>query len=57
MLVGKLAHMNTPRTAIPIAPGYRQRSQRRLALLMLTGSAAGLVWLGAMIYTLAGWIM
>lgn len=49
--------MNTPRTAVPIAPGYRRHSQRRVALLMLTGSAAALIWLGAMMYTLAGWIL
>lgn len=57
MPVGKLARMNTPRTAVPIAPGYRRHSQRRVALLMLTGSAAALIWLGAMMYTLAGWIL
>ncbi|WP_432148681.1 morphogenic membrane protein MmpA [Streptomyces sp. bgisy029] len=46
--------MNASRTAIrpaPLAP-----AQRRIALGMALGGVVGLVWLGAMLYTLASWI-
>ncbi|MBT2427392.1 hypothetical protein J7F02_17375 [Streptomyces sp. ISL-112] len=46
--------MNTSRTAVrpmPLDP-----AQRRMALGMAFGGVVGLVWLGAMLYTLAGWI-
>ncbi|MFD4018794.1 morphogenic membrane protein MmpA [Streptomyces sindenensis] len=46
--------MNASRAAVRSAPFDPAR--RRMALGMLLGSAAGLVWLGAMLYTLAGWI-
>ncbi|WP_219204864.1 morphogenic membrane protein MmpA [Streptomyces griseus] len=47
--------MNASRAAVRTAPF--DPAQRRMALGMLLGSAAGLVWLGAMLYTLAGWIL
>ncbi|MDG9687256.1 hypothetical protein QC334_31785 [Streptomyces sp. DH18] len=46
--------MNASRTAVRTEPF--DSAQRRMALGMLLGSAVGLVWLGAMLYTLAGWI-
>ncbi|MFD7744373.1 morphogenic membrane protein MmpA [Streptomyces sp. NPDC059698] len=46
--------MNATRTAV--RPVSFDPAQRRMALGMLLGSAAGLVWLGAMLYTVAGWI-
>lgn len=46
--------MNASRAAVRTAPF--DPVQRRTALGMLLGSAAGLVWLGAMLYTLADWI-
>ena len=57
MPVGKLACMNTPRTTVPIAPRYRQRSQRRMEWLALVGGAVALIWLGAMISTLTDWLL
>lgn len=57
MPVGKLACMNTPRTTVPIAPRYRQRSQRRMEWLALAGGAVALIWLGAMISTLTDWLL
>ncbi|MFJ2022411.1 morphogenic membrane protein MmpA [Streptomyces sp. NPDC087897] len=47
--------MNATRTAV--RPASFDPAQRRMALGMLLGSAAGLVWLGAMLYTLVGWIL
>ncbi|MFH9268398.1 MULTISPECIES: morphogenic membrane protein MmpA [unclassified Streptomyces] len=47
--------MNASRTAVrtePFGP-----AQRRMALGMLLGSAVGLVWVGAMLYTLANWLL
>ncbi|MFJ2076383.1 morphogenic membrane protein MmpA [Streptomyces anulatus] len=46
--------MNASRAAVRTEPF--DPAQRRMALGMLLGSAVGLVWLGAMLYTLAGWI-
>lgn len=46
--------MNATRAAVRTTPF--DPAQRRMALGMLLGSAVGLVWLGAMLYTLAGWI-
>ncbi|WP_203685464.1 hypothetical protein [Streptomyces sp. SID14515] len=46
--------MNASRTAVRAAPV--DPAQRRMALGMLLGSAVGLVWLGAMLYTLVGWM-
>ncbi|MER7551847.1 hypothetical protein ABTX86_17870 [Streptomyces anulatus] len=46
--------MNAPRTVVRTEPF--DPAQRRMALGMLLGSAVGLVWLGAMLYTLAAWI-
>ncbi|MFI6557154.1 morphogenic membrane protein MmpA [Streptomyces griseus] len=46
--------MNATRTAVRPAPV--DPAQRRMALGMLLGSAVGLVWLGAMLYTLTGWV-
>ncbi|MET9926907.1 MULTISPECIES: morphogenic membrane protein MmpA [unclassified Streptomyces] len=46
--------MNASRTAIRPAP--LDPAQRRIALGMALGGVVGLVWLGAMLYTLAGWI-
>ncbi|MFD4173033.1 morphogenic membrane protein MmpA [Streptomyces anulatus] len=46
--------MNASRTAVRTEPF--DPVQRRMALGMLLGSAVGLVWLGAMLYTLAAWI-
>ncbi|MFE3401491.1 morphogenic membrane protein MmpA [Streptomyces anulatus] len=46
--------MNASRTAVRTEPF--DLAQRRMALGMLLGSAVGLVWLGAMLYTLAAWI-
>lgn len=46
--------MNASRTTVRTEPF--DPAQRRMALGMLLGSAVGLVWLGAMLYTLAGWI-
>ncbi|MFD4336268.1 morphogenic membrane protein MmpA [Streptomyces anulatus] len=46
--------MNASRTAARTEPF--DPAQRRMALGMLLGSAVGLVWLGAMLYTLAAWI-
>lgn len=46
--------MNTSRTAVrprPLGP-----AQRRVALGMALGGGVGLVWLGAMLYTLVSWI-
>ncbi|MFB8103359.1 MULTISPECIES: morphogenic membrane protein MmpA [Streptomyces] len=46
--------MNTSRTAVrpmPLDP-----AQRRMALGMALGGVVGLVWLGAMLYTLVSWI-
>lgn len=51
---GQSEHMNASRTAVRPAPF--DPAQRRMALGMLIGSAVGLVWLGAILYTLAGWI-
>ncbi|MEU3268080.1 hypothetical protein [Streptomyces sp. B27] len=39
------------RTARPLDP-----AQRRVALGMALGGVVGLVWLGAMLYTLVSWI-
>ncbi|MEV7900084.1 morphogenic membrane protein MmpA [Streptomyces anulatus] len=46
--------MNATRAAVRTIPF--DPAQRRMALGMLLGSAVGLVWLGAMLYTLADWI-
>ncbi|MFD5204528.1 morphogenic membrane protein MmpA [Streptomyces sp. NPDC058375] len=46
--------MSASRTAVRPVPF--DPAQRRMALGMLLGSAVGLVWLGAMLYTLTGWI-
>ncbi len=46
--------MNASRAAV--RPASFDPAQRRMAVGMLLGSAVGLVWLGAMLYTLAGWI-
>ncbi|MBM7057749.1 MULTISPECIES: hypothetical protein [Streptomyces] len=46
--------MSASRTAVRPVPF--DPALRRVALGMLLGSAVGLVWLGAMLYTLAGWI-
>ncbi|MEV1086428.1 morphogenic membrane protein MmpA [Streptomyces microflavus] len=46
--------MNATRTAVRPAPF--DPSQRRMALGMALGGVVGLVWLGAMLYTLASWI-
>ncbi|MEU2825608.1 hypothetical protein ABZ763_25925 [Streptomyces bacillaris] len=47
--------MNSSRTVIrttrPLDP-----AQRRVALGMALGGVVGLVWLGAMLYTLVSWI-
>ncbi|RPK88573.1 MULTISPECIES: hypothetical protein [Streptomyces] len=47
--------MNASRTDVRTASF--DPAQRRMALGMLLGSAIGLVWLGAMLYTLADWIL
>ncbi|AGK81379.1 morphogenic membrane protein MmpA [Streptomyces microflavus] len=46
--------MNATRTAVRTAP--LDPAQRRMALGMALGGVVGLVWLGAMLYTLASWI-
>ncbi|MET8496169.1 morphogenic membrane protein MmpA [Streptomyces microflavus] len=46
--------MNATRTAVRPAPFGP--AQRRMALGMALGGVVGLVWLGAMLYTLASWI-
>ncbi|MEW2066740.1 hypothetical protein [Streptomyces sp. NPDC007346] len=46
--------MNTSRTAVRTAP--LDAAQRRIALGMALGGVVGLVWLGAMLYTLVSWI-
>ncbi|MCX4965982.1 morphogenic membrane protein MmpA [Streptomyces sp. NPDC079020] len=47
--------MNTSRTAIRTAPLHP--AQRRIAVGMLLGGAVGLVWLGAILYTLVAWLL
>ncbi|MCX4680047.1 hypothetical protein OG413_33045 [Streptomyces sp. NBC_01433] len=47
--------MNTSRTTVRTAPLHP--AQRRIAVGMALGSAVGLVWLGAMLYTLATWVL
>ncbi|WP_185297261.1 morphogenic membrane protein MmpA [Streptomyces finlayi] len=47
--------MNTHRTNIRAVPV--QHAQRRIAVGMLLGGVAGLVWAGAMLYTLASWLL
>ncbi|MEW1615013.1 MULTISPECIES: morphogenic membrane protein MmpA [unclassified Streptomyces] len=46
--------MNPSRTAVRTAP--LDPTQRRIALGMALGGVVALVWAGAMLYTLAGWI-
>ncbi|MEE4495475.1 hypothetical protein OG912_00970 [Streptomyces sp. NBC_00464] len=46
--------MNATRSTVRTAPLHP--AQRRVALGMLIGGAVGLVWAGAMLYTLASWI-
>ncbi|WP_328907003.1 hypothetical protein OG230_30760 [Streptomyces sp. NBC_00234] len=46
--------MNTHRTTVRAVPV--QRAGGRVAVGMLLGAVAGLVWAGAMLYTLASWI-
>ncbi|MEV7057820.1 morphogenic membrane protein MmpA [Streptomyces microflavus] len=46
--------MNATRTAVRPVP--LDPAQRRMALGMALGGVVGLVWLGAMLYTLASWI-
>ncbi|MEV4875084.1 morphogenic membrane protein MmpA [Streptomyces cyaneofuscatus] len=46
--------MNTSRTAVRPTP--LDPAQRRIALGMALGGVVGLVWLGAMLYTLVSWI-
>ncbi|MFD7863486.1 morphogenic membrane protein MmpA [Streptomyces sp. NPDC057682] len=45
------AHRTSGRT-VPSPP-----APRRVALGVLLGGAVGLVWAGAMLYTLASWIL
>ncbi|MGW1226810.1 morphogenic membrane protein MmpA [Streptomyces sp. NPDC001478] len=45
------AHRTPGRTHSPTP------APRRVALGVLLGGAAGLVWAGAMLYTLASWIL
>jgi len=50
--------MNDSRAAarpVPFGPA-QHRMAHGMALGMAVGGAVGLVWLGAMLYTLAGWI-
>ncbi|MDT0493264.1 hypothetical protein RM717_22440 [Streptomyces griseus] len=46
--------MNNSRAAVHSLP--LDPAQRRVALGMALGGVVGLVWLGAMLYTLASWI-
>ncbi|MFD8435940.1 morphogenic membrane protein MmpA [Streptomyces microflavus] len=46
--------MNATRAAVRPAPF--DPAQRRMALGMALGGVVGLVWMGAMLYTLASWI-
>ncbi|MEI7030187.1 morphogenic membrane protein MmpA [Streptomyces pratensis] len=46
--------MNTSRTAVRTAP--LRPDQRRTVLGLLLGGVVGLVWLGAILYTLVGWV-
>jgi hypothetical protein len=46
--------MNASRTAVRTAP--LDPAQRRAVLGAVLGGGVGLVWLGAMLYTLADWI-
>ncbi|MFE2291846.1 morphogenic membrane protein MmpA [Streptomyces sp. NPDC059452] len=46
--------MNTSRAAVRPAP--LDPAQRRVALGMALGGVVGLVWLGAILYTLVSWI-
>ncbi|MFD3970088.1 morphogenic membrane protein MmpA [Streptomyces cyaneofuscatus] len=46
--------MNASRAVVRPVPF--DPAQRRMVLGMSLGAAVGLVWLGAMLYTLAGWI-
>nr|WP_181009523.1 hypothetical protein [Streptomyces sp. SM11] len=52
--LGRLKRMNTSRTAVRTAP--LDPAQRRAVLGAVLGGGVGLVWLGAMLYTLADWI-
>ncbi|MFG2595023.1 morphogenic membrane protein MmpA [Streptomyces sp. NPDC048462] len=47
--------MNVPRTPTRTAPLHP--AQRRAAVGMLIGGAVAFVWAGAMLYTLASWIL
>ncbi|NYE43997.1 morphogenic membrane protein MmpA [Streptomyces fulvorobeus] len=47
--------MNTHRTSVRVVPV--RHAQRRVAVGMLLGGVAGLVWAGAMLYTLASWLL
>lgn len=47
--------MNAHRTHVRI--DTVRPAQRRVAVGMLLGGAVGLVWAGAMLYTLADWIL
>ncbi|MGP3636309.1 morphogenic membrane protein MmpA [Streptomyces sp. 24-1644] len=47
--------MNTHRTSVRAVPV--QHAQRRVAVGMLLGAVAGLVWAGAMLYTVAAWVL
>ncbi|MFJ4965277.1 hypothetical protein EES43_26415 [Streptomyces sp. ADI96-02] len=47
--------MNASRTAVRHVPV--RLAERRVALGMLLGGMTGLVWLGAMLYTLVSWAL
>ncbi|WP_411080327.1 morphogenic membrane protein MmpA [Streptomyces sp. cmx-18-6] len=46
--------MNASRAAVRTVP--LDPAQRRIALGMALGGVVGLVWLGAMLYTVGSWI-
>ncbi|WP_406457280.1 hypothetical protein OG782_32890 [Streptomyces sp. NBC_00876] len=47
--------MNASRTSVRPAPLHP--AQRHVAVGMLIGGAVAFVWAGAMLYTLASWIL
>ncbi|MCX5144357.1 MULTISPECIES: morphogenic membrane protein MmpA [unclassified Streptomyces] len=47
--------MNATRSDVRTAPLHP--AQRRVAAGLLIGGAVGFVWAGAMLYTLASWIL